>query len=35
MKLSKTIKGFVSYVKNDLLKQINKFIVKMFECCKD
>lgn len=35
MKLNKIIKGFVDYLKNDLLKQINKTIVKIFECCKE
>ena len=35
MKLNKIIKEFVDYLKNDLLKQINKIIVKIFECCKE
>lgn len=35
MKLKKILLSFVDYLKNDLLKQINKFIVKIFECCKD
>ncbi len=35
MKLNKIIKEFVDYLKNDLLKQINKTIVKMFECCRE
>lgn len=35
MKLSKIIKEFMNYLKNDLLKQINNMIVKTFECCKE
>jgi len=35
MKLNKIVKGFVDYLKNDLLKQINKVFVKMFECCRE
>ncbi|EKE15282.1 MAG: hypothetical protein ACD_12C00093G0003 [uncultured bacterium] len=35
MKLNKMIKEFVNYLKNDLLKQINRTIVKIFECCKE
>ncbi len=35
MKLNKIIKGFVDYLKNDLVRQINKAIVKMFECCRE
>jgi len=35
MKLNKIIQDFVKYLRNDLLKQINKSIVKIFECCKD
>jgi len=35
MKLKKIIQDFLDYLRNDLLKQINKSIVKIFECCKD
>ena len=35
MNLNKAIKNFLDYLKNDLLKQINKTIVKIFECCRD
>jgi hypothetical protein len=35
MNIEKIIKEFFDYLKNDLLKQINKGIVKIFECCKE
>jgi len=35
MKLNKVIQGFLNYLKNDLMKQINRTIVKMFECCRE
>ena len=35
MNFKKILGSFINYLKNDLLKQINKAIVKIFECCKD
>jgi len=35
MEFRKIFKELVDYLKNDLLKQINKTIVKIFECCRE
>ena len=35
MELNKNIKKLINYLKNDLLKQISKVFIKMFDCCRE
>lgn len=35
MELNKNIKKLIDYLKNDILRQIGKIFVKLFDCCRE